>query len=221
MKIAYTYYFNEIQSIFAEADRILSVISPPEIELLKAKLLDAKQRTDQTAPLRVALIGEFNAGKSSLIGALTGDEVAIDADVCTDIPEDHPWRGLVLVDTPGIQAQEQSTDHDLIARNATVGADLVFFVVTNELFNPRLADYLRFVLDEEKGLGLAKKTTLIVNKIDRESNPEETLLSEIQKVLGPHQDVAVYFCAASKLLQAQSAPPNSKPGSSSRVELRS
>ncbi|WP_044561776.1 GTPase [Azospirillum sp. B4] len=200
MTIAFSRYFEELVAVMGEAEKLVTQADTPDSALLRSLMSDARERVATNAPLRIAVIGEFSAGKSSLIRALTGTEIKIDADVCTAETCEYPWQGIMLVDTPGIQAHEDDTDHDRIAREATVGADLVLFVITNELFNPRLARHLRFILDKG-GLDLAKKTALILNKVDRESNPEETLRSEIQKVLGPHQDVPIYFCSASKYLQ--------------------
>ncbi len=209
MAIAFARYFEELVAVTGDAERLATQADVPDAALLRSRISDARERVASGAPLRIAIIGEFSAGKSSLIGALTGADVKIDADVCTSETCEYRWEAVTFIDTPGIQAQADATAHDRIAREATVGADLVLFVITNELFNPRLAGYLQFVLDEA-GLGLAKKTALVVNKVDRESNPEEALLGEIQKVLGPHQDVPVYFCSASKYLQARAAPAEMK-----------
>jgi tRNA U34 5-carboxymethylaminomethyl modifying GTPase MnmE/TrmE len=209
MTIAFSRYFEELIAVTDDAGKLVTQADTPDSALLLGLMSEARERVGASAPLRVAVIGEFSAGKSSLISALTGAEIEIDADVCTAETVEYPWQGIILVDTPGIQAHEDNTDHDRIAREATVGADLVLFVITNELFNPRLARHLRFILDEE-GLDLAKKTALIVNKVDRESNAEETLLGEIQKVLGSHQDVPLYFCSASKYLQADLVPAEMK-----------
>lgn len=206
MSIAYPKYFAELRAITEEVRRLLIACQPDDAAQLSARVDHACRPTDEHQPLRIAFIGEWNAGKSSLIAALTGADVAIDADVCTDAPAEFSWNGLTVIDTPGVQAQAQATDHDRISREATIGADLVLFVITTELFNPRLAAHLRFVLDHQ-GLGLAKKTALVVNKMDRESNSEAVLLSEIQAVLGPHQDVPIFFASSRKQLQANSAPP--------------
>lgn len=206
MTIAYSHYFSELDSIIIEAKRIVDAASIPEHTLLEERISEAGKKIISEASIRIAIIGEWNSGKSSLIKALTGADAKIDSDVCTGVSTEYAWQGMVIVDTPGVLAEGTDTDHDRIARKATINADLVLFVVTNELFNPRLANHLRFILDDN-GLALAKKTALIVNKIDRESNSEEILLGEIQKIIGPHQNIPVYFCAASKLLRAENEPP--------------
>ncbi|WFP49304.1 50S ribosome-binding GTPase [Methylomonas sp. EFPC3] len=202
MKLAYSTYFKELNHVVKDAESLIAGLDIPEAARQLERLEEARELIGTETPLRLVLLGEFSAGKSSLISALTGADVKIDADVCTDTISEYSWQGLTLVDTPGIQAQGVETDHDRIAREATVKADLVLFVITNELFNPRLAAYLKYVLDDT-GLGLAKKAAIVVNKIDRETNPTEILLGQIQKVLGPHLDVPIYFCASSKFTQAK------------------
>jgi GTPase SAR1 family protein len=209
MAIAFSRYFEELDAVTGEAERLAAQTDIPDSAYLCGLMSDARERVGFGAPLRIAVIGEFSAGKSSLIGALTGAEIRIDADVCTTETCEYPWQGVTLVDTPGIQAQDDETDHDRIAREATVGADLVLFVITNELFNPRLARHLRFILDD-RGLGLVMKTVLVVNKVDRETNSEEMLRGEIQKVLDPYQNVPIYFCSASKYIQSDTAPAEMK-----------
>ncbi len=202
--VAYGQYFNELDSLVSDMQGLVQQVNTSDRGSMIGYLdtiAEIKGRVHQDADLRVALIGEFSAGKSSLIAALTGASVRIDADVCTTDTTEYSWQGITLVDTPGIQAESGATNHDDIARNATVGADLVLFVVTNELFNPRLANHLRFILDDT-GLGLAAKTALLVNKMDRENNPDDALQSDIIKVL-EHHTIPIYFCAASRYLEAQ------------------
>lgn len=205
MTIAFARYHHDLMSVVDQAERLLARADTPDSPALAARVAECRARLLSDAPLRVALVGEFSSGKSSLISALTAAEVAVSADVCTTETKAFEWRGFTIIDTPGVQAQGDATDHDRIARQATVDADLVLFVVTNELFNPRLADHLRFILDDD-GLGLAGKTALIINKVDRESNPPEVLRASVQTVLGPHQSVPVFLCAARKCVDARTAP---------------
>ena len=209
MSLAYSQYYRSLQAIIDGVDALLGKSEVSESDALVPRLAEARSTIESKSPLRVVLVGEFSAGKSSIVSALTGAELLIDADVATTQVSEHEWRGLVLVDTPGVQAEDDGTDHDRIARDATIGADLILFVITNELFNPRLAAHLRYVLDSD-GLGLAKKTSIIVNKIDRETNPDVIVRSEVSAVLGPHSDVPVYLCAAGKYLRARRGPTELK-----------
>ena len=156
---------------------------------------------ETNAKYQVSLLGEFSAGKSSLIMALTGAEVATGAGVTTTEAKPFKWKGVTLVDTPGVQAETSETDHDEIARKSTLDADLILFVLTNELFNQRLADYFHFVAGPD-GLNLADKMLVIVNKMDRESNEDETIISEVENALKPLH-ARVHLAAVDYYLKSQ------------------
>jgi GTPase SAR1 family protein len=113
--------------------------------------------------LRIAFAGEYDVGKSSLIKALTGEDLAIDADVTTDHIHTIRYKDdVVLIDMPGTLSGQLA--HDRIAQQAIVDSDLMLFVVTNELFNPSSLPYFRQALDEFKK---EKQTLLVVNQLDR------------------------------------------------------
>lgn len=69
-----------------------------EAEKLKKKLEEEKKN-----PIKIALFGQPGAGKSSLINAIVGEEVArvgVETD-CTVVDKVIEWNGMVLVDLPG------------------------------------------------------------------------------------------------------------------------
>lgn len=202
MTLHHAHYYGELTAIIEQSQTLVTRAGTETHQTLLDRAAEAQKRLEQDAPLRIALVGEFSAGKSALIAALTGEELAVDADVTTQSVTEYRWQGLVLVDTPGVHADSDPTAHDRMAREATSGADLVLFVVTNELFNQRLADHLRHILDSD-GLDLAAKTCVVVNKMDRENNPEAEVLGEVNRVLAPYPDVPVYLCAAGRRLQAR------------------
>ena len=86
-------------------------------------------RSGATTP-RIMVFGTYNAGKSTLINALVGEEVARVA----DHPEtarvtSYPWRGFLLDDTPGIDAP---IDHERITRAHLDASDGVLFVLATD-----------------------------------------------------------------------------------------
>jgi predicted GTPase len=168
-------------------------------------LRKAKERLSIEGTLRITLLGAYSAGKSSLVASLTGADVGIDADVATQEITHYPWRGLELVDTPGVQADVEDTEHDRLAHQAVVDADLVLFVVSNELFTPRLAQHLHHLISPD-GLAMADKTAIVVNKIDRETNTDEVIISEVSRAIGEDLNLPIWLCAARKALQAKDAP---------------
>ena len=173
---------------------------------LRAAADGAFEVLETKAKYRVSLLGEFSAGKSSLIMALTGAEVDTSPGPTTKEAKEFKWKGVTLVDTPGIQAEADDTDHDEIARASTLDADLILFVLTNELFNDRLATHFHFVAEPD-GLGLADKMLVIVNKMDRESNKDEVIISEVENAIKPIR-VHVHLAAVDCYLQSQNSEGN-------------
>ncbi|MDP5337509.1 MAG: GTPase domain-containing protein, partial [Nodularia sp. (in: cyanobacteria)] len=52
----------------------------------------------QKTKLSIACIGQYNAGKSTLIKALTGDaKVKISAEICTDKVTEYAWQDVLLL----------------------------------------------------------------------------------------------------------------------------
>ena len=172
---------------------------------LKDKLRETTSRAfevlETDAQCRVSLLGEFSAGKSSLIMALTKNDVKTGAGPTTEEAEAFEWKGVTLIDTPGVQAERFEIDHDEIARKSTTNADLILFVLTNELFNQRLVDYFHSVAGPD-GLDLADKMLVIVNKMDRETNKDEVIISEVENAISPLH-TRVHLAAVELYLKSQ------------------
>ncbi|MBE2267422.1 MAG: dynamin family protein [Anaerolinea sp.] len=156
----------------------------------RRRLLDVAQDLREMFFL-VVIIGEFNAGKSSVINALLGDELlAMGITPTTDaihvirynetttrkpnVREDgiHEWThpntgapGVALVDTPGTGSVFQK--HEKIAKEFLHRSDLVIFVISAKR---AFAETERLYLELAKSYG--KKIVLVVNQIDL-LNPNE------------------------------------------------
>ena len=79
---------------------------------------------------RIMVFGTYNAGKSTLINALVGEDVARVADQPeTDRVTSYPWRGFLLDDTPGIDAP---IEHEQVTREHLEASDVVFFVIATD-----------------------------------------------------------------------------------------
>jgi GTPase SAR1 family protein len=155
----------------------------------------------QQSKLTIAFIGQYNAGKSTLIQALTGNSsIRISAEICTDEVTGYEWEDVLLLDTPGIYAGR--TDHDSITLDYISKSDLIVFVLPNELFNPQGAAFFKKVAVEMQRAG---QMILVVNKMSRETGSPDDLLKTIAQVTHPHIPKAFNPCFidADSCLKAQ------------------
>lgn len=75
----------------------------------------------------IMVYGVYNAGKSTLINALLGQELAAVADVPeTAQVQGYRWGDFEVLDTPGIDAP---LEHEAITREQLIQSDVVIFVV--------------------------------------------------------------------------------------------
>lgn len=152
------------------------------MKLLRGRLSDIEkerevQRSGRSGFLKVALVGYTNAGKSTLLNALTRSEVraedklfaTLDSSVRALNPDSHP--PVVAIDTVGFISR---IPPDLIASfrstlEEAFQADLLVHVVDASSPNARIQfEVTERILGE---LGLDKKPRLaVLNKIDRIGN---------------------------------------------------
>jgi small GTP-binding protein len=186
----------------------------------------------------LVVAGEYNAGKSTFINALLGDEVFAMGDLPTTreisilrYGEPGPakpsakhtliyhypldvLRDLEIVDTPGTNSLERM--EEMVTRDFVPRADLVLFVTS--LLQPLTASELDF-------LGLirqwGKKVIFVVNGVDRRNSDEqidrvrEYIVREITKRLGGPEP-ATWFVSSREALQARLAARDGGGGGSGR-----
>jgi small GTP-binding protein len=150
----------------------------------RQKLLDVAQDLREMFFL-VVIIGEFNAGKSSFVNALLGDDLlpmgitptteAIELIRYSETPQRKPtlrdnslreWAhpntgapGVAIVDTPGTGSVFQK--HETTAKAFLHRSDLVIFVVSAKR---AFAETERLYLEMAKNYG--KKIILVINQVD-------------------------------------------------------
>ena len=175
----------------------------------------------------LVVAGEYNAGKSTFINALLGDEVFAMGDLPTTRvisilrygepgpPEavgEHTFiyrypldvlRDLEIVDTPGTNSIERMEEE--ITRGFVPRADLVLFVTS--LLQPLTASELDF-LGHIREWG--KKVIFVVNGVDRRNSDEqidrvrEYLAREVRTRLGGLEPT-MYFVSALRALRRKLA----------------
>src|ERR1035437_7819553 len=201
---------------------------------LKEQLEDIQRDNDQRRSarrdqLRVALVGYTNAGKSSLMRALTGSEVLVadklfatlDTTVRALQPETKPR--VLVTDTVGFI---KKLPHDLVASfrstlDEALEASLLLFVV--DASDPTYESQLEVSRNVLREIGAeAVPSRLLLNKIDRvgeadraalrAKHPDAILLSakSPEDVAALRETIIAFFEAA--MVEAQLVRPYAKQG---------
>lgn len=155
---------------------------------------------DEEMLLKLAFVGQYNAGKSSILKALTrNDEIQIDSNICTDEVTAYNWNHIKVLDTPGVHAGR--SDHDKTTYTAIDESDLLIFVITNELFDDVIGKHFQQLAFERHK---AREILLVVNKMARDSGTAETKLPSLIPVLEPMlpEDFSTTFIDAECYLEA-------------------
>jgi GTPase len=202
---------NEFYSMGFERTFFLSAMSGSGSgELLDAlaELITEDQseevRDEQSLP-RIAIMGQPNVGKSSLLNALVGEERTIVSDIAgTTRDTIHTHYNLfnqefILIDTAGIR------------RKSKVHEDLEFYSVIRAIKAMDECDVCLLLLDAEKGVtaqdlnifSLAAKKgkgiVVLVNKwdlVEKETNTVRDYEKSLKQKLAPFSDVPILFISA-------------------------
>ena len=127
------------------------------------------QKYKQEGLISVAFIGQYSAGKSTIISALTGKrDIRIDADIATDKTASYNWNDIKIIDTPGLFTDRN--DHDAITYEAIDKADLLVFSLTYMLFDSVTVENFKKLAYEK---GYAWKMMIVVNKMSDEAGEED------------------------------------------------
>ena len=212
-------------------------------ETLEREQSDERRRVDELLAMlddlfTIVIVGEFNAGKSSLINALFGSKLRVEGPIPVDdrisvlryadeasqrqisdyvIEQSYPvdfLRNITLVDTPGtnsIVQRHQEITEDFIPR-----ADLVLFVTS---IDRPLSESERRFLEYIREWG--KKVVFVLNKIDTKSEEEirqvlDYLQTNVRSIFG--FDPVVYPVSGKLALQSKAGGSEPRDWTRSRFE---
>lgn len=165
-----------------------------------------EEEVEATSDLpRIAIIGQPNTGKSSLLNALIGEERTIVSNIAgttRDTIHTHYklfHKEFILIDTAGIR------------RKSKVHEDLEFYSVIRAIKALDETDVCLLLLDAEKGIAAqdlnifslavrkGKGVVVLVNKwdlIEKETQTAVVYEKELKKRLAPFSDVPILFISA-------------------------
>ncbi len=179
-----------VQALLRREQRLLVELR----ETLEREQADERRRVDELLAtledlFTIVIVGEFNAGKSSLINALFGEKLRTEGPIPVDdvisilrhgeevstkrlsdyvVEQFYPvelLRNITLVDTPGTNSIVQR--HQEITEDYIPRADLVLFVTS---IDRPLSESERKFLEYIREWG--KKVVFVLNKIDTKSDEE-------------------------------------------------
>ena len=160
--INYAKYQQRLDQLILKTKNLLAKTANSEL----AKKMDAElQEVSERKDLRLAFVGQYSSGKSTIISALTGNkDITIDANIATDKVTEYRWNNIVLMDTPGILAGKVE-EHDERTKAALKECDLIFYVLTSQLFDDVVFNNF---IDLAYNQHLADKMFIVVNKMNME-----------------------------------------------------
>jgi small GTP-binding protein len=179
-----------VQTLLRQESRLLVQLR----ETLEREQVEERRRVDDLIAtledlFTIVVVGEFNAGKSSLINALFGAKLRVEGPIPVDdqisvlrygekasqralsdyvVEQDYPiefLRNITLVDTPGTNSIVQR--HQEITEDYIPRADLVLFVTS---IDRPLSESERKFLEYIREWG--KKIVFVLNKVDTKSDEE-------------------------------------------------
>lgn len=201
---------DEITNLIPDSDRIQDVeMVIEEIEDENGNII-RMEREKNPIP-KIAIIGQPNAGKSTLLNALTGTERSIVSDIAGTTRDpihthyNQFGKEFILIDTAGVRKKKNVTE------------DLEFYSVIRAIKAMDEADVCMLLVDAEKGMtaqdvnifSLAERKgkgiVILVNKWDtvedKETNTARDYEKNLKERIAPFTDVPVIFTSATEKLR--------------------
>jgi small GTP-binding protein len=228
-----------VQSLLRREQRLLVELR----ETLEREQVDERRRVDELLAtledlFTIVVVGEFNAGKSSLLNALFGERLRVEGPIPVDdvisilrhgeqastkrisdyvVEQFYPvefLRNITLVDTPGTNSIVQR--HQEITEDYIPRADLVLFVTS---IDRPLSESERRFLEYIREWG--KKVVFVLNKIDTKSDSEVAqvlayLTTNVNAIFG--FDPVIHPVAAKLALEAKLGSASPREWTRSRFE---
>lgn len=170
----------KFKKICGAFDNLLAKSDSSDLKKLRKNLREAWKRYEEQGVLTVAFVGEYSAGKSTIISALTGRrDINIDSDIATDATTSYDWNGIQVIDTPGLFTDR--ADHDKKTYEAIAKADLLVFCLTHMLFDTVTVENFKKLAYEKE---YRWKIMMVVNKMSAAAGDEDQKIASYIDSLG-------------------------------------
>lgn len=191
-KIKFKVAEEKTKQLFENINCTLGNIKKKEIVIVVDEFQNKLSDLQQKIKLEIAFIGQYGAGKSTIISSISGSkDIKIGQDVTTDTPQAYPWGKLLLVDTPGIYAGRP--EHDKVSTEYMNKADLLVYVITSQGFTSETAENFKQLAFIENRID---KIMLVINK-SSQGDKEISLknwISDALKVTEPKTADDLFLC---------------------------
>lgn len=123
----------------------------------------------------IMVYGIYNAGKSSILNELIGEDRAKVEDIpTTDAVTYYDWQGYKIADTPGVFAP---IEHEEVTQAHLKKADIVLFVMSNTGSNEKAENYRRMKEIADAG----KKIIIVLNDKNGDLGVRDENIQEIKR----------------------------------------
>ena len=154
------YELKDYQSILSEKaikTKIFFDKYPEDSEDIAKKFYEINDTKIRTVEPEIMVYGIYNAGKSSILNELMGDDKAAVNDVpTTDSVTYYDFQGYKIADTPGVMAP---IEHENVTQEHLQKADIVLFVMSTTGSNEKAENYQRMKSISDAG----KKIIIVLN----------------------------------------------------------
>lgn len=164
----------EVLPVSAEHGFNLIALYEALADLLPPQENGEGEEKEEEPPLRLAMLGRPNAGKSSIVNALAGETRMIVSDIAgttrdsVDVSVEKDGRVYTFVDTAGVRRRTKITD--AVER----------FSVNSSIKSTTKADVTLLVLDAEEGLSSQDKRLIAL--LDERRTPFMVLVNKMDRV---------------------------------------
>lgn len=167
--------------LLKEKNELCDIVAPymQESEVISGAMREISElytKIEQDVKPQVMVYGIYNAGKSSIINELIGEDRAEVADrPQTDRVDYYEWNGYQIADTPGVGAPIQ---HEEVTQEHLKKADVVIFVMAAMGANENRQNYTRMKDITDAG----KKVIIVLNDKGIPGDTEEEKARLLQTI---------------------------------------